>query len=220
MRVGLAIALAYLGYILVARHAADQHWASTQSGGERGSDANAKFNASYGGSAVKILQFYARDGVITDDQSTIICYGVVNAKSLRMDPPAEGVYPALNKCIEVSPHHDTKYTLTAVGNDSQIATAQFTLTVKPDVANLPYITKFAVVKHTVEAGKHYFTIYFEFQNARKVSIDPPVFSPLEDSAPYGQWLVAPEATTTYTLTVTDAKGRKASKELTVEVPTV
>jgi hypothetical protein len=90
--------------------------------------------------------------------------------------------------------------------------------VKPDVENRPRITKFAVVKHSFEEGHHYFTISFEFQNARKVSIDPPVFSPLEDSAPYGQWVVTPQTTTTYTLTVTDQKGRKASKELTIEVP--
>jgi hypothetical protein len=72
---------------------------------------------------LKILQFYARDGVIIEDQSTVICYGVVNAKSLRIDPPMPGFYPALNRCVEVSPQHDTKYTLTAVGNDGQTASA-------------------------------------------------------------------------------------------------
>jgi hypothetical protein len=49
-------------------------------------------------------------------------------------------------------------------------------------------------------------------------IDPPVFGKLEDSAPFGQWVVTPDKTTTYTLTVIDKKGRKASKQLRLEVP--
>jgi hypothetical protein len=128
------------------------------------------------------------------------------------------VYPALNRCVEAAPQHDTKYTLTAEGNDGQTVTAEFTLAVKPDLANRPRITDFRVTKHTFEQGRHYFTIAFAFANARTVTIDPPVFSPLVDSAPFGQWVVTPEATTTYTLTVMDKKGRKASKQLTVEVP--
>ena len=137
---------------------------------------------------------------------------------MRIDPPLAGVYPALNKCTEVAPEHDTKYTLTAEGKDGQSETAAFTLVVKPDLANRPRITKFQVVKHSFEEGRHYFTIDFQFENASRVTIDPPVFSAIEDSAPSGQWLVAPETSTTYTLTVMDKKGRKASKQLTVEVP--
>lgn len=92
------------------------------------------------------------------------------------------------------------------------------MAVKPDLANRPRINTFQVTKHTFEQGRHYFTIDFAFANASTVTIDPPVFAPLEDSAPFGQWVVTPEKTTTYTLTVMDKKGRKASKQLTVEVP--
>jgi hypothetical protein len=216
LRVGTAIALVYLGYVFLERHSANQQWAASHTTAAD-PEAAKKFDTTYGGSAVKILQFYARDGVIADDQSTIICYGVVNAKSVTLNPPADGVYPALNKCVEVSPRHDTKYTLTAVGNDGQTATADFTIAVKPDTGHLPKVTKFEVVNHTVEAGKHYFKLSFAFENANKVTIDPPVFSPQENAAPFGEWLVTPESTTTYTLTVEDAKGHKASKKLTVEV---
>jgi hypothetical protein len=130
----------------------------------------------------------------------------------------EGVSPALSRCVTVQPEHDTRYTLTAEGKDGQTASASLTLAVKPDLDSLPKITSFQVVKHTEERGRHYFTLAFRFQNAHRVSIDPPVFSTLEDSAPWGEWMVAPETSTTYTLTVTGKKGRKASKQLTVEVP--
>ena len=216
LRIGVIAAVAYWGYVLLARYTADRHWAARQKKGEAAPDP--KFAATYGGSALKILQFYARDAVLTEDRSTVICYGVVNAKSLRIDPPVAAVYPALNRCVEVAPEHDTKYTLTAEGNDGTTATAGFGLVVKPDLANRPRITAFQVIKHSVELGRHYFTIAFRFENARTVTIDPAVFSPIEDSAPWGQFVVAPETTTTYTLTVMGKKGRKASKQLTVEVP--
>ena len=218
LRLAAAIALVYLLYVMLARHAADQHWAARQNRGQSSTEQTAKFAATYGGSAVKILQFYAREGVVTEDQSTVICYGVVNAKSVRIDPPIGDVYPALNRCVDIAPVHDTKYTLTADDGNGHTATAEFTLAVKPDVANRPHIISFQVVKHSVEQGKHYFTIGFTFENARTVTIDPPVFSTLEDSAPFGQWVVTPEVSTTYTLTVMDKKGRKASKQLRVEVP--
>jgi hypothetical protein len=218
LRIGAAIAAVYLGYVFLARHVANERWAASHRPPGPDSEEAAKFNATFGGTAVKILQFYARDGAIGDGESTVICYGVVNAKSLRIDPAVDRVYPALNRCVEVSPRHDTKYTLTAEGNDGHTESAEFTLTVRPDAGNAPRITSFGVAKHSYEQGHHYFTISFSFENANTVSIDPPVFSPLTDSAPFGQWTVVPEKTTTYTLTVTDKKGRKASKQLKVEVP--
>lgn len=218
LRVAAVIALAYLGYVFLARRTADQRYAESHQLTGPSAEQNAKFASTYGGSALKITQFLARDAVIVEDQTTVLCYGVLNAKSVRIEPPVGDIYPALNRCVDVSPQHDTKYTLTAEGNDGKTATAEFTLAVKPDLENLPRITSFKVTRHRVEQGKHYFDIAFEFANASKVTIDPPVFSPLEDSAPFGQWMVAPDKTTTYTLTVMDKKGRKASRQLTVEVP--
>ena len=150
--------------------------------------------------------------------STVICYGVLNAKSVRMEPEVFGVHVAINNCVEITPAHDTKYTLTAEGQDGKTVSETFSVKVKPDAGSLPKVVRFEVVKHIVENGRHVFTVGFAFENARSVSVDPPVISPLEDSAPFGQFFVSPEKTTTYTLTVTDKKGRKASKKLTVEVP--
>lgn len=215
--VGATLVVVYMGYVLLARHTASERW-ERERHAAAAPQSPSKFDATYGGSALKILQFYARDGTITEDESTVICYGVLNAKSVRVAPPLGEMYPALNRCVEAAPEHDTKYTLTAEGNDGRTATAELTLAVKPDLANRPRVTAFRVVKHSFELGRHYFTIAFEFQNARTVTIDPPVFSTLEDSAPFGQFVVAPETSTTYILTVVGKKGRKATRQLTVEVP--
>lgn len=220
LRVAAVVALAYLFYVYLARHTASNHWEAThkESNGLPSPEQRAKFDATYGGTTVKIIQFFARDAVLTEGEETPLCYGVVNAKTVKVEPAVSGIYPAINNCVSIQPEHDTTYTMTAEGNDGKIVTASLSLAVKPDVGNLPKITSFEVVKHSLDFGKNYYTIGFRFVNARQVSIDPPVFSPLDDSAPFGQFVVAPDATTTYTLTVTGAKGRKASKKLTVEVP--
>jgi hypothetical protein len=85
----------------------------------------------YGGAAVKILQFYARDSNIAKGQDTVICYGVLNAKAVRLEPAVEGVHPALSHCVTVQPEHDTRYILTAEGKDGQTVSATLALAVKP-----------------------------------------------------------------------------------------
>jgi len=62
---------------------------------------------------LKILNFYAAPPVIGAGKSTRLCYSVVDAKSVRVEPPVEGVYPALSHCVEVSPKKSTEYTLFA-----------------------------------------------------------------------------------------------------------
>jgi hypothetical protein len=215
LRVMTAIALAYVGWVFLGRYWTNHHW-------NTGKDAeqarrNAEFTRTYGGSGVKILQFYAREGNLTQGSPTVICYGVLNARSVRIDPPVEGVSPALSRCVEIAPLRGTRYTLTAEGNDGHTASESFVLEVSPDQAALPRITYFRVSGHKMEGTRHLFTLVFGDQNGEEVSIDPPVFPPLH-GAPNGQFLVAPEQTTTYTLTVTGKYGHKTQSKLKVEVP--
>jgi hypothetical protein len=169
------------------------------------------------GSGVKILGFYARDGVVTEGGKTVLCYGVSNAKAVRIDPPVEGVGPALNRCIEVRPKGETRYTLTAEGSDGQAVSESLTIHVGADVAALPKITDFSIAGRQKDySGKTVFSLAFTDQNAEEVSIDPPVFPPLH-GAPSGQFSVRPDKTTTYTLTVKGKNGHVARRKLTVAV---
>jgi hypothetical protein len=66
-----------------------------------------------GGNRFEILQFYASPGVIRRGERAQVCYGVSNAKVVRIEPrPASGVWPSLTRCVEAAPTKDTKYTLT------------------------------------------------------------------------------------------------------------
>jgi hypothetical protein len=69
------------------------------------------------GKALKILQLYTTSGEIQAGQKALLCYGVVNATAVRLDPPVEKVWPSVSRCFEVMPTRTTRYTLTAEGAD-------------------------------------------------------------------------------------------------------
>ncbi|HTB14782.1 MAG TPA: hypothetical protein VK752_24585 [Bryobacteraceae bacterium] len=166
---------------------------------------------------VKILAFYPRDAVVTEGEKTLLCYGVSNAASVRVDPPVDGVSPSLTRCVEIRPKAETRYTLTAVGADGQSVSQSVTVRIGTDTASLPKITSFKIEGTSKDyAGNTIYTLSFADQNAEEVSISPQVFPTLH-GAPSGQFSVKPEKTTTYTLSVKGKNGRVAQKQLTVEV---
>ena len=167
---------------------------------------------------VKITAFYARDLIVTEGGSTVLCYGVSNAKSVRLDPPAESLTPSLNRCIEVRPKAETRYTLTAEGTAGPSVSESVTIRVGADQSTLPRIISFQIDgKQKDYAGQTIFTLSFGVQNAEEVSIDPAAFPTLH-GAPTGQFSVKPDKTTIYTLIVKGKNGHVARQQLTVEVP--
>ena len=64
------------------------------------------------GDRLKILDFYGTPA-ISRGEAALLCYSVVNAKSVRLDPPVEDVWPSLSRCFNVSPAKTTRYTFAA-----------------------------------------------------------------------------------------------------------
>jgi hypothetical protein len=177
-----------------------------------------EFARTYYGADLKILQFYAREGTLTEGDKTVLCYGVLNAKAVRLDPPVANVYPSLNRCVEAAPSRETQYTLTAEGQDGRTVSAALSIGVAPDQETLPRIKSFAISKRERDySGKWIFSLTYSLENCEEVSIDPPVFPTLHRS-PFGSFYVAPSKTTTYTLMVLGKFGHKTTRQLTVEVP--
>jgi len=211
--IALLAAILYAGWTIASRRAQPIHPVSPA-----GDSKEAELLRIYGGDEVKILQFYARDGRVTEGTSSVICYGVLNARSVRMEPPVEGVTPSLNKCVEIAPEHNTRYTLIAEGKDGRMVSATFELGVVADPDALPKVTAFEVVNKSLNyLGNPVYLLSFGAQNPEEVSIDPPAFPTLH-RAPYGRFYVAPRQTTTYTLTVTGKFGHKDQRQLTLAGP--
>jgi hypothetical protein len=81
-----------------------------------------------GGKELAIQTFYASPGEIRRGQSVQLCYGVANAKSVKLEPQSNPVWPSYSRCVNDSPAKTTTYTLTiadAAGNTkSQSLTVQ------------------------------------------------------------------------------------------------
>jgi hypothetical protein len=81
-----------------------------------------------GGRELAIQTYYATPGEIRRGQSVQICYGVANAKSVKLEPQSNPVWPSYSRCVNDSPAKTTTYTLTiadAAGNTkSQSLTVQ------------------------------------------------------------------------------------------------
>lgn len=79
---------------------------------------------------VRILEFYASAGTILPGESAMLCYGVENAKSVRISPMLNRVYPSPNRCLQIVPEHTTHYTLLAEGYDGTVDARSLTLPVQ------------------------------------------------------------------------------------------
>jgi hypothetical protein len=76
-----------------------------------------------GGKELAIQSFYASPGAIHKGESVQLCYGVANAKSVKLEPQPNAVWPSYARCVSVSPAKSTTYTLT-VGDASGNTKAQ------------------------------------------------------------------------------------------------
>jgi len=72
-----------------------------------------------GGKELAIQNFYASPGTIRRGETVQLCYGVANAKTVKLEPQPNPVWPSYSRCVDVTPSKSTTYTLTiadAAGN--------------------------------------------------------------------------------------------------------
>ncbi len=170
---------------------------------------------------VRITQFYPAMPKIALGEKTTLCYGVENAKSVRLAPALEEVWPALVRCFEVSPQKTTEYTLTAADSQGTSVSKTTSIEVGPP---RPKLLEVSVNKLTVSAGE-LVTVCFKAQNATKYDV--------AGLKPLGQQVAAlkgvakatpdrgcfadrPNRTTTYLVKV-NGPGGEDSEKVTVTV---
>ena len=72
-----------------------------------------------GGKELAIQNFYATPGTIHRGETVQLCYGVANAKTVKLEPQSNPVWPSYSRCVDVTPTKSTTYMLTiadATGN--------------------------------------------------------------------------------------------------------
>jgi hypothetical protein len=84
----------------------------------------------YGSGEIRFLGFSADRGLLSRGESTELCYGIVNAKTLTLNPPVEPVAPSYHHCVEITPKTTTTYTLTADDGKGHTKSESLTVRVK------------------------------------------------------------------------------------------
>lgn len=124
----LVIVVAYVGWIFFSRWQENRR-VERERAKRQAREAQMVVDT-YGGDRLKILSFYASVPQIKRGESAQLCYGVSNAKSVRIEPAVQGVWPSISRCVDVAPAKDTTYTLFAEGKDGRSDQQTATVTVK------------------------------------------------------------------------------------------
>lgn len=123
----VALAFCYAGWILYNRGAENRRIESQSE--QKRARQDAQLLEKLGGSELKVVTFYANPPVVKQGAKGLLCYGVVNAKEVRIEPAVPDVGPALSRCVEVSPTKTTEYNLIAVDAKGTEARSTTTVTV-------------------------------------------------------------------------------------------
>lgn len=95
---------------------------------------------------VRILRFYASSGVLLTGEKAQLCYGVQNAKTVKIAPLVATLSPAANRCLEIVPKHTTHYTILAEGFDGKVVAQSLTLAVQKPADPPPMKLQYATAK--------------------------------------------------------------------------
>lgn len=119
------LAFCYAGWILYDRSASNKRIEEETT--RKRAEQDQVLLDKLGGGDLKIVTFYANPAVLEKGAKGLLCYGVMNAKEVRIEPPIPDVGPALSRCVEASPNKTTEYTLIAI--DAKGAQARSTATI-------------------------------------------------------------------------------------------
>jgi hypothetical protein len=127
--VALFLGLLYDGWIFYSRWNDSQQ--AEQQRADKEAEAARRTLDRIGGNQLKILGFNAEPAATPHGRGFNICYSVLNAKTVRVEPPIGDVYPALSHCLQIAPRKTTEYKLTAEDDAGHTATQSLTVSVKP-----------------------------------------------------------------------------------------
>ena len=83
-----------------------------------------------GGKELAIQTFYATPGEVRRGNPVQLCYGVANAKTVKLEPQSNPVWPSYSRCVEVTPAKTTAYTLTIADARGNTKSQSLTVTVR------------------------------------------------------------------------------------------
>ncbi|MFL6449354.1 MAG: hypothetical protein ACJ746_16980 [Bryobacteraceae bacterium] len=128
--VGVIIAGLYVGWTFYSRH---QRAQETEQAIQKKQDDQRKRVADqiFGSGEIKFSTFSISTSVLKPGETTQLCYGVVNATRVKLDPaPPEPLKPSYRHCFDIAPRKTTTYTITASNDKGESQSQSLTLRVQ------------------------------------------------------------------------------------------
>ena len=161
---------------------------------------------------LKITQFYSDPSVIRGAGKANLCYGVEGATKVSIDPPVDRLWPAMVRCIEVTPAKTTTYTLTAEDANGNKTTQKTMIQIGPAAVKIVEVSVNAL---SIQAGEA-FPFCVRAINAASWRLSAGQWRTPPDS--HGGCVVDhPKSTTTYMITAVGALGETDTERVTATV---
>ena len=125
----VVIAALYVGWVFYSRH--ERTVREEQELQKRKQEETQRVNKMiFGSGEIQFTTFAAEPGVLRRGETGELCYGVVNAVRVELDPPIEAAKPTYRHCVEISPKKTTTYTIKASDAKGNSKSASLTVQVK------------------------------------------------------------------------------------------
>jgi hypothetical protein len=127
--VAVIIAALYVAWTFYSRHEANVK-AEQALAAKQEDDRQREARQIFGSGGLSFRTWSADKSSVQPGEVAHICYGVVAAKTVKIDPPVEELKPSYLHCLEVAPKKTTTYTITATDAGGHTASQQLTIQVR------------------------------------------------------------------------------------------
>ncbi len=110
--IAMIVAALYVAWTFYSRHQSDVE-AQQAAAAKEQEQRQRTVKAVFGSGEIRFSTFSADRARLKPGEHTQLCYGVENAKTVKLDPPLEPLKPSYRNCIEIAPKQTTTYKITA-----------------------------------------------------------------------------------------------------------
>jgi hypothetical protein len=124
----VVIALLYVAWTFYSRYS-DNEQAARALADKQQADRQRQVDLIFGSGEVKIVSYSVDKSVMARGESADLCYGVINATKVVIEPHVEDSKPSSYHCLTVAPQATTTYTITASNDHGQSKSLAVTVNV-------------------------------------------------------------------------------------------
>lgn len=125
----VVIAALYVAWIFYSRHEANVR-AQREIAARQSEHREREAKTIFGSGGLSFRTWSADKAVVHPGEPAHICYGIVDAKTVKIDPPVADLKPSYLHCFDVTPKATTTYTISATDAAGHTASQRLTIQVR------------------------------------------------------------------------------------------